>query len=100
MLKLSASVPAMRSINKDRKWVTVVKSSKDLGALKQSTSTWISDYGRLNITILRHRTGSMHCAWLGMVHSRRPIGSPSHSCRTGELKTPISRKQAHGARIL
>src|SRR6267378_3086007 len=57
IVKLSGTVPAMRSMNKDRKWVTVVKSSKNLATLKQLASKWIADYGRSDVAIYETPNG-------------------------------------------
>ena len=57
LLKLSESFPAMRTISDNRKWVTVVKSSRDLNDLKTAASAWIADYGRSNVAIYQTPNG-------------------------------------------
>jgi DNA repair exonuclease SbcCD ATPase subunit len=57
LLKLSESFPAMETIADNRKWVTVVKSSRDLNDLKTAAPAWIADYGRSNVAIYRTPNG-------------------------------------------
>jgi hypothetical protein len=57
LLKLSESLPAMQTIADNRKWVTVVKSSKDLNDLKAAAPAWIADYGQSNVAIYQTPNG-------------------------------------------
>jgi TolA-binding protein len=65
ILKLSATAPALRSINRDRRWVTVVKSLRELAPLKEAASTWVSAYGKPSVAIYRTPNGFYALCVLG-----------------------------------
>jgi len=57
LLKLSETFPAMQELADNRKWVTIVKSSRDLNELKSAAQAWIADYGRSNVVIYQTPNG-------------------------------------------
>ncbi len=60
LLKLSSSFPTMQAVTDRRKWVAIVRSSKDFDSLKAASRDWIAAYGAADVAI--YRTGNGYYA--------------------------------------
>ncbi|MBZ5538080.1 MAG: hypothetical protein LAO31_19170 [Acidobacteriia bacterium] len=57
LLNLSSSFPAVGSLRENRRWITIVKSTKDLESLRLFSHSWVAEYGVSNMAIYKAPNG-------------------------------------------
>jgi predicted RNase H-like nuclease (RuvC/YqgF family) len=54
--QLSQNIPEIKKITDQRRWITIVKSSRELDSLRLSAMPWIAKYGKDKVAI--YKTGN------------------------------------------